>query len=144
MPHVWTSYEQGLFREPFFQRLKAELRQRLAGLMSVPGISLSEDDFSFKFFEEGRHDELNKDLEIIIFAHDDEQGARAEMGDRLAALISNGVARVLEMEGQLHVRRVKPITFSVTVQLGKMSYFSSEAETRPTMCVKAVPFGTHA
>src|SRR5581483_7484331 len=128
MPFVLVSTTSQYFLDDFYEQLKHVLRETLAEVLTVPeiegarGITLYPHDFSFQFHWNGEHDEPIADLEIIVLAHDDVCGYRADLDDTLAEVITDSLKRLI-MDCRHLVLKKGTLSFCAAVHLGKMSYY---------------------
>ena len=91
-----------------------------AAHLSVPERKLTPQDFSIMFLEAGPWDTLMQDIQVIVFAHADEE--RVKQLDELAQAISIACEEAVIYETPPYSEEPQHITFSVTLHLGQVGY----------------------
>lgn len=125
MPHVIVQYRDWFPDEAMewqcLDWVKRIVKGQAAEWLGVEERPLSQDDFSFMFLKAGQHDELLEDFQVIILAHAYE--TRVEDSDGIAQRICSTLE---DFNGNFGLTRGER-TFSVSVFLGEMGYYSSIA-----------------
>lgn len=130
MPHVLIQYEETFGRiskTMLLNGVKNVVRNRAPAELATSDLPITGLDFGFMCLKAGSHDELIKDVQVIIMAHADEERLLKD-SDSMAKAIGDGIA---EMIGSLPPQRSgdpgDEITFSVSIFMGEMGYYASSA-----------------
>ena len=124
MPHIIVQHTKEVASMENSTML-GTLREKLCGVcasfLGVKDRKLTKNDFSVMFFEEGPHDFLIKDIQVIILAHADPE--RVAKSDELAESIATAIEEAVWLAAPPVESTL--VEYSVSLHLGEMGYFAN-------------------
>ena len=110
----------------FFRLLKQTVRTVSSEQLSIEKRPLQMKDFSVKFLPHDGQDELMHDVEVMIFAHADDERLKNDL-DELSQAICDSIGEVIQ-SCRSYVEM--EITYSVAPFLGYMGYRNGSAKPK--------------
>jgi hypothetical protein len=126
MPHIIVQHTPEVVeafpdRGMMLDSLRKKLFTVAAAHLSVPERKLTPSDFSIMFLEAGPRDTLMEDIQVIVFAHADEQ--RVARLDELAEALCIACEEVIIYATPPYGEEARHVSFSVMLHLGQVGYF---------------------